>query len=654
MNQLEGIAANLVPELWAKLDCERHAWAFRAYQHFIDKLSPEIRERINYKDYRAEAYVVVFGKTQVGKTTLLLELMGVSAASMARVASVLRGGRAQGKSATATTMEYRRSPDEKWGIRTDEIHIEWHLSDASINSALGKLRELMEAQQLQMTVPCVVFIPADCFDANIMQPIVRMLDLPGDTPSNSIEQEHVLDMARKYVPLADLILLVGRSDDLSFLRSNGLKLPGIEDWQSAPRRFRIITTYSFTPKSVRDLVRQHQGPVELEMFQQRLIAQIEKSIVICDEVKRGRYFFPMEFGQSWQDAQKNHAFLYEQVAPLVDALKNQLLADIAASTTPLARLRAAIDAHLVIAIVKKQRLTAIRALIRPINLKRNQIRCELKIAKNTIHRIEKSYIKLDDRLKDKTKEHLHSDFQKYVTSTVAMPKNGHLKNVKDFECAIMQYKSLLREHYEKICNNAPAIPSARWFLRGAKVDVDSRRVNEILDKAFIGLLSRLQGYILDRYWFLEDVTSDYQQDLRLLREGFDCAKSALTKMAIQKWLDVAERKLKLWHDVLNRKHVTKRMWEEIISDNNRSFNDESKELIYKLQEYVEFKEKISADLVESQRFTDLLDHEYSQELKKRKKAIQEDSQPVSAFLALLSAVQLSNVRAQVLLHSSSA
>lgn len=65
--------------------------------------------------------MVVFGKTQVGKTTLLMDLMGVSPAAMERVSTALRGGRAHGHSATATTMEYRRSEDQRWGLRVHEV-----------------------------------------------------------------------------------------------------------------------------------------------------------------------------------------------------------------------------------------------------------------------------------------------------------------------------------------------------------------------------------------------------------------------------------------------------------------------------------------------------------------------------------------------------
>ncbi|MDN2674855.1 hypothetical protein OX459_26000 [Janthinobacterium sp. SUN026] len=103
--------ASGVRAAWAQHDQERLDWAFRAYTRFAESLSPEIRDRLASKDQQAEAYVVVFGKTQVGKTTLLMELMGVLATQMPRVARVLRGGARPGN----------RPPPPRWNTAVRRI-----------------------------------------------------------------------------------------------------------------------------------------------------------------------------------------------------------------------------------------------------------------------------------------------------------------------------------------------------------------------------------------------------------------------------------------------------------------------------------------------------------------------------------------------------
>ncbi len=179
---------------WRALLETRHAWAFDAYDDFMAALSAAVRERMGHKSGDAQAYVVVFGQTQVGKTTLILDMMGVVPDAIARVSSVLRGGRESGRSATATTMEYCRSPDERWGLRQHD-RMRWMTTDDEMTHALGELRASMEAGQLAVTRPCLVFIPKSCFGDDPAQLVVRMLDLPGDQPANPVEQAHVKAMA---------------------------------------------------------------------------------------------------------------------------------------------------------------------------------------------------------------------------------------------------------------------------------------------------------------------------------------------------------------------------------------------------------------------------------------------------------------------------
>ena len=426
-------SSDSIAALWSEHDGQRLGWAFRAYDRFVASLSPEIREHLAHKGQQEEAFVVVFGKTQVGKTTLLLDLMGVEPASLDRVSRILRGGRAQGKSATATTMEYRRSADQRWGLRTSDVVIRWFDDDQDITEALGQLRAEMEARQLGGHEPCIVYIPLDCFTLQAGQPAVRMLDLPGDKPANSTEQEHVQEMARKYVPLADLILLVGRGDDLSFLQPGGLTLPGIEDWQTVPGRFRIVTTYSFTAQSVRTLIRQHEGPANASSYRERLIEQIEKFGPLGDEAKRPEHYFPLEFGISWRDAQQRDPELYARTSPMIDELKRQLHADIQASTTPMARLRNAVEARVVIARVKENRLKDLEAATRTVKQQLEHAQTEQSQALKVARQSYKDWERLKQRLARLSEERLRRDLEQHFCLSGKTDIRKPLPSVADFK-----------------------------------------------------------------------------------------------------------------------------------------------------------------------------------------------------------------------------
>ena len=393
--QKAGGTPRSLADRWAHFNDKQLNWAFDAYEQFLKSLSPEIRERLGHKEESAEAYVVIFGQTQVGKTTLLLDLIGIEAESMERVSQVLRGGRPEGQSATATAMEYRRAPDNRWGLKSNETNTCWFIDDQEMLSALGNLREMMEHNQLNLLEPCTVSIPANCFCQDAEQPTVRMLDLPGDNPANDVEQQYVHEMASKYVPLADLILLVGKGDGLDFLKPGNLTLPGIEDWQSAPRRFRIITTHHFSLDTVSDDVLKNNCPADAEYYRKRLIEQIEKSTQLSEEAKRTERYFPLELV-----IDKLPAAVKQLVTPMVNTLKRQLLGDIKASTTSTARLHGALDAHLIIGKFKESRLNEIGVITAELEDQLNREKANLDSAKLFAEKSKKKYIELNRPLKN--------------------------------------------------------------------------------------------------------------------------------------------------------------------------------------------------------------------------------------------------------------
>ncbi len=637
---------------WADYDNQRLAWAFRAYDRFVDSLSPEVRERLAPQHDRAEAYVVVFGKTQVGKTTLLIELMGVLPQQMARVSQVLRGGRAKGQSATATTMEYRRSPDRRWGLKVDHHATTWFDDDAGITDALGQLRRQMEARELFAKAPCVVSLPIDCFDLSATQPSVRMLDLPGDKPANLTEQEHVHEMARTYVRLADLILLVGRGEDLSFLQEGTLTLPGIEDWQSAPSRFRIVTTYSFTAKSVRDLVRQDQGPPDAAVYRERLIKQIKRSIALSEDAQRPQRFFPLEFGQSWLDAQQTEPELFARVAPMVNDLKHELLAEVHAAVTPIARLRAAVDAHIVIAKVKERRLNELRQTGAALQAQLQQTRDDLGHASRAKEQATKVFERLDARLQVLSPERLRSDLDAHLhlpnvstDGSEASPR----ERVTGFKICIRTRKAALSQAVQNSRPKELSGGDSAWFWRSVQISVDTALLDRRFDALFADLLATLDDYWVDRYW-KTGPGSDYQRDLRTLRDCTEDARAAFTRLARHTWFEAGCTKLAEYQEELSRERAKQRSWEQFIEENQPTLEALERQLVEHQHEQNVFEQRMDADLQESRRFMGLLDSEYLTELRHRKTLINAESNPTLAFMGLLAAVQLEQVRKQVLLH----
>ncbi|WP_395334297.1 hypothetical protein WBP06_18460 (plasmid) [Novosphingobium sp. BL-8H] len=331
-------------------------WAFDAYDKFAARLSPEVRRHMGAQ--RKETYTVVFGRTQVGKSTLILHLLRVRADAIDLVSNVLRGGRKSGNSSTALPTEYRQARDDCWRISWGGQS--WLcVSDGDARENFEKVRAAMEANVACADGSlCRVDIPARYFETAASDVRgTRVLDLPGMDAANGAERRFVARVAERLVPNADLVLLVGRADDLTFLLPDQLALPGVSDWQITPRRFRVVTTYSFTPASVREFGREHDCVGDVGKYRERLIGEIQKFRPLEPPAQTPELYFPLEFGESWKGACDLHS---SEMTEMMDGLMQRLREDIAAASTPIGRLEGALDAHVLVTAVHSRRLEEIR------------------------------------------------------------------------------------------------------------------------------------------------------------------------------------------------------------------------------------------------------------------------------------------------------
>ena len=233
--------------LWRRLHAETREWAVAANEAWMALLSPPEDDR---PPRSLEANVVLFGPTQVGKTTLLLTLLGVGEGDgFAVVQRVLRGGQEQGRSATATPTRYARSRDDLWRIdRADSAG----LSPEAMQAKLAAVRRQVEAGSWEAVQPLEVFIPA-CHFAQAEPPVrVAVLDLPGTAAANPRERALVERVARHHLPVASLILLVSTASRLGVFEPEklGQELEELQGWMRSPLRYRLVITFAFMQASL--------------------------------------------------------------------------------------------------------------------------------------------------------------------------------------------------------------------------------------------------------------------------------------------------------------------------------------------------------------------------------------------------------------------
>lgn len=594
---------------WHALQSCQSAWAYRAYERLISSLSEDVQQKLSCKDRAAESYVVIFGKTQVGKTTLLLNLMGVALEHMATVSEVLRGGRTAGNSATATTMEYCRSADERWGLSIN-AKSQWFHANEDITQHLGQLRADMKAGQLLADSPCVVHIPQRFFAATHAAGLnVRMLDLPGDgsaDDTNDTEQQHVNEMAKTYMPFADLIILVGLGNDLGFLGPGAITLPGIEDWQKMPNRFRIVTTHSYTLQSVRDLIRTN-SQLGADQLRQSLIDEIETIVCLSKAAKEPSLYFPLEFGDDPE--------LHPRMEPIIGALRTELLEHIAESTSPMGRLRNTLSTHLSIKTIQEEKSKVVMEALAALTRKGDALSDNMQAYDSEIKTSSERAKKLQDVLVSNP----FAAGAALVSEAKTAPKfmatdpypaqvSGTKEDVEDLKNLMYKFQRSLKTMRLDVTPPTGASGSVAYWTKIQKrfVEPEMSTIEPILDDSFRSIRATLNDYWFDSYLS----SSNFAIDLNGVRSAGKTAKEKILKHFEDAWITALS-------------HVDKQLREEhCAAEFDRLTFSEEKDKLLKLQNAIE-KEKAQGqaelekihhnseqDLERCDRFVHLLDEEY--------------------------------------------
>ena len=660
MTQSEMHGGNAI-EYWHELHKRQSDWAFRAYGRLIQTLSEDVQEKLSLKDEAAQPYVVIFGKTQVGKTTLLLDLMGIAAEQMPIISEVMRGGREQGKSATATTMEYRASQGEYWGLTIPGEPAPRLLdSDQEMKRALGQLREVMESGQLVAETPCVVHIPKRFFDTTHSRATnVRILDLPGDNPANEQEQKHVNQMAKTYLPFADLILLVGRGDDLGFLKPEVITLPGIEDWQAMPHRFRIVTTYSYTAQSVKDILRNDDAADE-SILRRRLIQEIERFGALNVAARDEALYFPLEFGNSWTGVQATEPELHQKMSPIIARLRAELLNQITKATTPMGRLRSTLNTHHSVKYIQKKKTEVIETQIQELASKGIKIAHELAIWDKSVEQAGAKLSKIEAVLdsQDLRANQLlikRAASRPIYTSALKFPPEprGPADNVATLKKLVGEYYEILPTLQLEISspNNSDVsdisdLSRPYWVQIRKRLGVaESRFVRDLLDDEFGSIRSTLSGYLMDPYV----ISKNYQKDLRLVHAAGKAAQEALAAHWMNAWLSA----LGIVHDgyLQDQRAIQNELAVQTDErDKSRQQQIRIEEELCTLHVQLEHVEQRAAeDLARCERFEHLLDEEYLSELSERMATAQDTTNnDCDALMQLLSCVELTHHRQELM------
>jgi GTPase SAR1 family protein len=627
-----------VAQQWDRISRSRLDWAHQAHKRFLDSLSDHTRACFSVHD--RETSVVLFGKTQVGKTTLLLKLMGVSEAYMGHVSELLRGGRKKGKSATATAMQYQRSIDNTWRITVDGVM--QSINGTQLLTKLAEIRDDVESSRHVAHDPVMLSIPSNFFDNNTGDaPQVRILDLPGDNPSNPTEAKHVTAIAERYIPHADLILIVGKADDLDFINPRAFQLPGIRDWRFTPNRFRIITTYSFSPQSLRSWM-DGEASVSATSFRGRLLDQISThKIQLSDEACNPNLYFPLEFGSSWDGIKRSNPLLHEKMNPVIDQLLDELQEEIAAAAQPYGRIRQAVNAHIVAGNIKELELQKMAT-------REATLQNALSQAGENTAQVQKLQRKEQEKIQTLPSctftEKDAAELRKNAGNDIFFDVNF----VEDMPTNTSHFLIMICKCCSTLENAAtafePTLPDTVQDLPHLP-DIEAGIVRDLVNRCFEPMRVHLSNYWVS--WYASKKGS-FSKDIEMMRLMIAQAKSVVVDYVVDhsiKAINNHAMSIKQKHILLSRKVVGYEVALQYVQKKKRQLQAE---LSKHQQERSRFVKDMDADIAQGKTFLLILEEAFQDTLRDHKKQMISAVTPTEKFIQLLGAIALCDEKDKLL------
>ena len=319
---------------WTDLHQDRYRWAEESFTAFLRKFDAE-RLIQTANNASKQVSVVLYGPAQVGKTSLILTLLGIRDDCFNELNTLLRGEEKLGNASTARTYRYRMAKDNFWYF-SNRDHGRERLQDYEAKAFFAELREEVE-QGMRNLESVDVFLPRRFFDPevhNSTQLLIR--DLPGTHAANANEQYYVNLLANRYLASADVVLLTGKADALTFLRPEELDNPLLNDWHWQRHRYKIVLTRAYSDATLKArIVQQNDDKATLQAF---LLAQVNTlDLGLPDDMSE--LIYPVECGHTWLAITARDDEYARRCRKLRREVLQDLLTSLCQASNPLARLR---------------------------------------------------------------------------------------------------------------------------------------------------------------------------------------------------------------------------------------------------------------------------------------------------------------------------
>lgn len=204
---------------------------------------------------KSEKLVVIYGLPQIGKTTLILNLLGIKKEFFSSVYDILRADVEYGTSSTSTAIIYRRSKNEQFGFAfkqnlTENIEMTY-LSDDDFKNELKQIRNKVESKQLQTSILYIAIPKHYYLETTKNYSNIDILDMPGVSSKNDKEKTHVDSLFKTYLAFSSLCIIACTAEQIQGLETVKLPNDDGDKWHEFPSRYVVVTTKSYSKETIK-------------------------------------------------------------------------------------------------------------------------------------------------------------------------------------------------------------------------------------------------------------------------------------------------------------------------------------------------------------------------------------------------------------------
>jgi len=481
-----------IEQAWVYRFNQRYNWIKKAGDRYVDGFSNENLRQLRSISFKGTANVALYGKTQVGKTTFILNLLGIQEARIAELAEILRCGSMRGQSATPTAFIYRKSHDNDFHFR-QEGQSERPIQEKDLHQLLIEIRKQVEANQCADLSEIYIDLPKYYFKNQDNVTDINIIDLPGVFSKNKHEKEHARLLIRKFLPVVTLVLIVERGNQIANLNDLfGDKLLNIIcNWHFFPERFRLITTYSLTAESIGKRINATPN-ITVDDVRELYRTELKKSLGVLYPKKIKTYH--LEFGDSWQTFldQTYDISILSRYKDLLERQWQQLRKDIENNATELAQV-----------LMSKRIPYAIHEL----RGKEQRIKeISLKKLDGGICRI-KEQVDLNSNLIDKLRQEIRSLESEIKTIKDKLHFNY---SIKHFSGLKINRDSMIRYIESVLIDIHKAVESLRKAKDECSIDININlsRIESHSEELFKNIHEKLNHKFFNKIWFTKNKKLD--------------------------------------------------------------------------------------------------------------------------------------------------